>query len=51
LLRTPVQMAVLMAAVVLLTLQAIGINRLAGVPYPVWGTLDANTSLDRMEIP
>ncbi|HEX5437309.1 MAG TPA: HPP family protein, partial [Gemmatimonadaceae bacterium] len=37
LLRTPEQMAVLMAAVVLLTLQAIAINRLAGVPYPVWG--------------
>ena len=37
LLRTPAQMAVLMAAVVLLTVQAMAINRLAGVPYPVWG--------------
>jgi CBS-domain-containing membrane protein len=37
LLRTPAQMAVLMAAVVLLTVQAMVINRLAGVPYPVWG--------------
>jgi hypothetical protein len=25
-----------MAAVVLLTLQAVVINRLAGVPYPLW---------------
>jgi CBS-domain-containing membrane protein len=36
LLHTPAQLAVLMAAVVLLTLQAIAINRLAGVPYPIW---------------
>jgi CBS-domain-containing membrane protein len=37
LLRTVEQMGVLMAAVVLLTVQAVAINRLAGVPYPVWG--------------
>jgi CBS-domain-containing membrane protein len=35
-LRTAEQMAVLIAAVVLLTLQAIVINRLAGLPYPLW---------------
>lgn len=35
-LRTPAQMAVLMCAVVLLTLQALVINRLAGLPYPLW---------------
>jgi CBS-domain-containing membrane protein len=36
LLRTPLQLAVLMAAVVLLCVQAVIINRLAGLPYPVW---------------
>lgn len=36
LLRTPLQLAVLMAAVVLLCIQAIIINRLAGLPYPLW---------------
>lgn len=35
-LRTFDQMVVLMAAVVLLTLQAFAINRLAGLPYPFW---------------
>ena len=35
-LHTPVQLAVLMAAVVILALQAIVINRLAGLPYPLW---------------
>lgn len=30
------ELAVLMIAVVLLTLQAIVINRLAGIPYPLW---------------
>lgn len=30
------QLVVLMVAVVLLTVQAIGINRLAGVDYPLW---------------
>jgi CBS-domain-containing membrane protein len=35
-LHTPPQLAVLMLAVVLLTLQAIAINRLAGMPYPLW---------------
>jgi CBS-domain-containing membrane protein len=36
LLRTPLQLAVLMAAVILLCIQAIIINRLAGLPYPWW---------------
>ena len=36
LLRTFDQLLVLMAAVLLLTLQAIVINRLAGLPYPLW---------------
>ncbi|HEY9426976.1 MAG TPA: HPP family protein [Gemmatimonadaceae bacterium] len=36
LLHTPLQLAVLMAAVVLLCAQAIVINRLAGLPYPMW---------------
>src|SRR5947199_4484164 len=35
-LRQPWQLVLLMAAVVLLTLQAIAINRLAGIPYPLW---------------
>jgi CBS-domain-containing membrane protein len=30
------QVVVLMFAVVLLTVQAIGINRLAGIDYPLW---------------
>lgn len=34
--RTGEQIAVLMAAVFLLTLQALAINRLAGLPYPLW---------------
>lgn len=35
-LRTPGQLAVLMLAVVLLTGQGFIINRLAGIPYPLW---------------
>ncbi len=35
-LRSFDQMVVLMVAVVLLTIQAFVINRLAGLPYPVW---------------
>ena len=37
-LHTPTQLAVLMAAVVILALQAIAINRLAGLPYPFWAS-------------
>ena len=36
-LREPWQLAVLMLAVFLLVLQGLGINRLAGIPYPLWG--------------
>jgi CBS domain-containing membrane protein len=35
-LRQPWQLLFLMGEVVLLTLQAIAINRLAGIPYPLW---------------
>ena len=35
-LREPEQLAVLMAAVALLVAQGFVINRLAGIPYPVW---------------
>lgn len=35
-LREPQQIAVLMVAVVLLVAQGFVINRLAGIPYPVW---------------
>ncbi len=38
-LRQPWQLVLLMAAVVLLTLQAIAINRLAGIPYPLWSPI------------
>jgi CBS domain-containing membrane protein len=38
-LTRPWQLLLLMAAVVLLTLQAIAINRLAGVPYPLWNPI------------
>lgn len=36
LMRTPEQLTILMVAVVLLILQGFVINRLAGLPYPVW---------------
>jgi CBS domain-containing membrane protein len=36
-LTKPWQLLLLMVAVVLLTLQAMAINRLAGIPYPLWG--------------
>jgi CBS-domain-containing membrane protein len=35
-LRQPWQLVLLMIAVILLTLQALAINRLAGIPYPLW---------------
>ena len=38
-LRQPWQLVLLMGAVVLLTLQAIAINRLAGIPYPLWSPI------------
>ena len=39
LITKPLFLAVLMLAVVLLTLQAVAINRLAGTPYPLWGPI------------
>jgi CBS-domain-containing membrane protein len=36
LLRTPEQLAILMVAVVALLVQGFAINRLAGLPYPLW---------------
>ncbi|HZU68429.1 MAG TPA: HPP family protein [Ktedonobacteraceae bacterium] len=36
LLTKPLQLLILMVAVVLLTLQAFIINRLSGIPYPLW---------------
>jgi CBS domain-containing membrane protein len=36
LLTKPLQLLILMIAVVLLTLQALVINRLSGIPYPLW---------------
>lgn len=39
--RTFDQVIVLMVAVLLLTLQAIAINRLAGLPYPLWNAKPA----------
>src|SRR5436190_20536267 len=39
LLTRPLQLLLLMVAVVLLTLQAIAINRLAGIPYPLWNPI------------
>jgi CBS-domain-containing membrane protein len=44
LLRTPTHLAILMAAVVLLALQAAAINRLAGLPYPLWAPPRAPSS-------
>ena len=35
----PLQLLLLMTAVVLLTLQALAINRLAGIPYPLWNPM------------
>jgi len=35
----PWQLLLLLAAVILLTLQAIAINRLAGIPYPLWNPI------------
>jgi CBS domain-containing membrane protein len=37
-LSTPSQLAVLMLAVVVLIAQGFVINRLACIPYPLWGT-------------
>jgi CBS domain-containing membrane protein len=36
LMRTPEQLLILMVAVVLMILEGLAINRLAGLPYPMW---------------
>lgn len=38
-LTKPWQLALLLMAVVVLTIQAIAINRLAGIPYPLWNPI------------
>ncbi len=43
-LHQPWQLALLMAAVVLLTIQAIVINRLAGIAYPLWSASGHDSS-------
>lgn len=40
--REPHQLAILMVAVVLLVVQGFVINRLAGIPYPVWSPRPAS---------
>lgn len=46
LLRQPWQLLVLMVAVALLTLQGIAINRLVGIPYPLWHPIRAPANMD-----
>jgi CBS domain-containing membrane protein len=46
-LTKPWQLALLMEAVVLLTLYAFAINRLAGIPYPLWNPIREPASSDR----
>jgi CBS domain-containing membrane protein len=43
-LTLPWQLLLLMCAVILLTLQAIAINRLAGLPYPLWAPLQTSAA-------
>jgi CBS domain-containing membrane protein len=38
----PWQLLLLLIAVILLTLQALAINRLAGIPYPLWNPIKEN---------
>nr|BBH90842.1 hypothetical protein KTC_55930 [Thermosporothrix sp. COM3] len=40
-LKTPYQLVIIMIAVILITIQAFLINRLAGIPYPLWGPTKA----------
>ncbi len=42
----PWQLLLLMGAVILLTLQALVINRLAGLPYPLWSPLQTSAGGD-----
>src|SRR5579884_2768450 len=54
LLTKPLQLLILMVAVVLLTLQALIINRISGIPYPLWNPLrepdeDGKKTQDRVK--
>ncbi len=54
LLTKPLQLVILMVAVVLLTLQALIINRISGIPYPLWNPLrepdeDGKKTQDRVK--
>jgi CBS domain-containing membrane protein len=40
----PWQLLLLMGAVILLTLQAFAINRLAGIPYPIWNPIQDSSA-------
>ena len=42
LMTKPWQLGLLLFAVILLTLQALAINRLAGIPYPLWNPIKEN---------
>src|SRR6266487_1616396 len=43
----PLQLLLLMIAVVLLTLQALGINRLAGIAYPIWNPRSETDTVEK----
>ncbi|HET7640490.1 MAG TPA: HPP family protein [Ktedonobacteraceae bacterium] len=45
-LTKPWQLGLLMVAVLLLTLQALVINRLAGIPYPLWSPVQPSADKD-----
>jgi CBS-domain-containing membrane protein len=47
----PLLLVVLMLAVVLLTLQALAINRLAGIPYPLWGPIKEGGASSSKNLP
>jgi CBS domain-containing membrane protein len=50
-LTKPWQLLLLMAAVILLTLQALAINRLAGIPYPLWNPIRESGSQHKSGMP
>jgi CBS domain-containing membrane protein len=51
LMRTPVQLTVLVIAVVLLIVQGIAVNRLAMLPYPLWASRESGQGRQRAEPP
>ncbi len=48
-LTTPWQLLLLMVAVVLLTAQAFVINRLVGIPYPLWNPRSEQAERDKKQ--